>query len=68
MKPEKNCRLELNVLPSNQTGLTTDGSIMLSQKTVRGNFTAKILKIRWAKQKKQNKSARRVVRKEFSQF
>ena len=68
MKPEKNCRLELNVLPSNQTGLTTVGSIMLSQKTVRGNFAAKILKIRWAKQKKQNKSARRVVRKEFSQF
>ena len=46
MKPETNCRLELNVLPSNQTGLTTVGSIMLSQKTIRGNFAAKILKTR----------------------
>ena len=36
---KKNCRLELNVLPSNQTGLATGGSIMLSQKTIRGNFT-----------------------------
>ena len=27
---KKNCRLELNVLPSNQTGLATVGSIMLS--------------------------------------
>ena len=44
-------RLELNGLPSNQTGLATVGSIMLSQKTIPGNFSAKILKTRRAKQK-----------------
>ena len=32
------------MLPSNQTGLATVGSIMLSQKTIRGHFAAKILK------------------------
>ena len=53
---KKNCRLELNGLPSNQTGLATVGSIMLSQKTIPGNFSAKILKTRRAKQKNKTKA------------
>ena len=53
---KKNGRLELNVLPSNQTGLTTVGSIMLSPKTIPGNFAAKILKTRQAKQENKTKA------------
>ena len=53
---KKNCRLELNVLPSNQTRLATVGSIMLSQKTIPGNFAAKILKTRRAKRKNKTKA------------
>ena len=53
---KKNSRLELNVLPSNQTRLATVGSIMLSQKTIPGNFAAKILKTRRAKRKNKTKA------------
>ena len=48
--------LKLNVLPSNLTGLATVGSIMLSQKTILGNFAAKILKTWPAKQKSKTKA------------
>ena len=44
------------MLPSNQTRLATVGSIMLSQKTIPGNFAAKILKTRRAKRKNKTKA------------
>ena len=65
---KKNCRLELNVLPSNQTGLATVGSIMLSQKTIRGNFAAKILKTRRAKQKNKRKARGQLSASSFHNF
>ena len=44
------------MFPSNQTGLVTAGSKVLSQKTIPGNFAAKILKTRRAKQKNKTKA------------
>ena len=65
---EKNCRLELNVLPSNQTGLATVGSIVLSQKTIPGHFAAKILKTRRAKQKNKTKARGELFASSFPNF
>ena len=65
---KKNCRLELNVLPSNQTGLATVGSIVLSQTTIRGNFAAKILKTRQAKQQNKTKAQGELFASSFHNF
>ena len=56
------------MLPSNQTGLATVGSIMLSQKTIRGNFVAKILKTRRAKQKNKTKARGELFASNFRNF
>ena len=61
----KNCRLKLNVLPAKQTGLTTVDSlkILSLQRRSVEILRLKYLKPEGAKQKKQNKSSSRVVRK-----
>ena len=53
---------------SNQTGLATVGSIMLSQLTIRGNFAAKILKTRQAKQKSKTKARGVLFASSFRNF
>ena len=65
---KKNCRLELNVLPSNQTGLAIVGSIVLSQKTIRGNFAAKMPKTRREKQKNKTKARGELIASSFRNF
>ena len=56
------------MLPSNQTGLATVGSIMLSQKTIRGHIAAKILKTRRAKQKNKTKARGELFASSFRYF
>ena len=56
------------MLPSNQTGLATVGIIMLCQKTIRGNFAAKILKTRRAKQKNKRKARGELSASSFRNF
>ena len=56
------------MLPSNQTGLATVSSIMLSQKTIRGNFEAKIFKTRRAKQKNKTKARGELFASSFRNF
>ena len=56
------------MLPSNQTGLATVGSIILSHKTIRGNFATKILKTRLAKQKKKTKARGELFASSFPNF
>ena len=56
------------MLPSNQTGLATVGSIVLSQKTIRGNFAAKIIKTRRAKQKNKTKARGELFASSFRYF
>ena len=51
-----------------ETGLATVGSIMLSQKTIRGNFAAKILKTRRAKQKNKTKARGELFASSFRNF
>jgi len=59
---------KLIALPSNQTGLATVDSIVLSQKTIRGNFAAKILKTRRAKQKNKTKAGGELFASSFRNF
>ena len=56
------------MLPSNQTGLATVGSIMLSQKTIPGHIAAKILKTRRAKQKNKTKARGELFARRFCKF
>ena len=65
---KKNCRLELNVLPSNQTGLAIVGSLVLSQKTIRGNFAAKMPKTRREKRKNKTKARGELIASSFRNF